>query len=132
MGCRTRGLTCNGRPTSPAIEQNAAALELPDAPVDVIVSNLGISNFEDPAAVLRACFRVVRPGATLLLTTNLVGHMAEFYQVHREVLVDAGQRDRLEARDAHIAHRGTVDSVGPLLKEAGFTVTDSATEPFRI
>ena len=29
-------------------EQDAATLELPDATVDVIVSNLGINNFDDP------------------------------------------------------------------------------------
>lgn len=54
------------------IEQDAAAIELPDASVDVVVSNLGINNFESPAAVLRACFRVSKPGARLWLTTNLV------------------------------------------------------------
>jgi SAM-dependent methyltransferase len=111
---------------------DAAALELPDASVDVIGSNLGINNFEDPAAVLRASFRVARPGATLLLTTNLVSHMAEFYQVYREVLVDTGQQDRLDALDAHIAHRGTVESVGRLIREAGFTVGEIATDSFRM
>jgi arsenite methyltransferase len=114
------------------LEQDAAALDLPDASVDVIVSNLGINNFENPDAVLRECFRLARPGATLLLTTNLVGHMAEFYEAYREVLIELGQRDRLSALEAHINHRGTVDSVSSLLKGAGFDVTDVVTNSFRM
>lgn len=67
------------------LEQDAATLELPDASVDLVVSNLGINNFDDPSRVLTTCFRVAKPGAALLLTTNLVGHMAEFYEVYRAV-----------------------------------------------
>ena len=52
------------------------------------VSNLGINNFNDPVAVLRACFRVAKPDATVVVTTNLVGHMAEFYEPYRTVLID--------------------------------------------
>lgn len=114
------------------LEQDASAIDLPEASVDVIVSNLGINNFENPDAVLRECFRLARPGATLLLTTNLVGHMAEFYEAYREVLTDLGQRDRLAALDTHINHRGTVDSVASLLLGAGFKVTDIVTNSFRM
>src|SRR5258707_6887741 len=57
--------------------QDITAIDLPNDSVDLIVSNLGINNFDDPDAALRACFRVAKPGARLLLTTNLVGHMSE-------------------------------------------------------
>jgi arsenite methyltransferase len=113
-------------------EQDAATLELPDATVDVIVSNLGINNFDDPGRVLRMCFRVAKPGATLLLTTNLVGHMAEFYEVYRAVLIELGQSDRLAALEAHVNHRGTVDSVARLVQGAGFQVVDVLTSSFRV
>jgi arsenite methyltransferase len=96
------------------LEQDAATLDLPDASVDVIVSNLGINNFADPGAVLQTCFRVARPGSTLLLTTNLVGHMAEFYDVYRAVLIELGLLDRLATLDAHINHRGTVALTIPM------------------
>ena len=114
------------------LEQDAATLELPDASVDVIVSNLGINNFDDPAQVLRICHRVARPGATLLLTTNLVGHMAELYGVYRDVLTELGQSDRLAALDAHVNHRGTVESVSALLQAGGFKVVDVVTDSFRM
>lgn len=113
-------------------EQDAATLELPAASVDVIVSNLGINNFDDPGRVLATCFRVAKPGATLVLTTNLVGHMAEFYEVYRAVLIELGQTDRLVALEAHINHRGTVESVASLLQGAGFHVTDTLTNSFHM
>ncbi|MEX0643555.1 MAG: methyltransferase domain-containing protein, partial [Pirellulales bacterium] len=81
--------------------QDAATVDLPDASEDLIVSNLGINNFDDPEAALRSCFRVAKPGAGLLLTTNLVGHMGEFYEAYRSVLVELGFADRLAALDAH-------------------------------
>lgn len=114
------------------LEQDAGNLELPDASVDIIVSNLGINNFEHPSAVLKQCYRVARPQGMLLLTTNLVGHMAEFYEAYRAVLIETGRRDRLAALDQHVSHRATIESASRLLKEAGFTVVDTATDSFRM
>lgn len=114
------------------LEQDVSTIDLPDATVDVIVSNLGVNNFADPAAALRACFRVAKPSATLVLTTNLAGHMAEFYAAYREVLIGTGQRDRLGALEAHINHRGTIGSVTSLLQAAGFEVVDVAPSTFRM
>lgn len=114
------------------LEQNAADLVLPDASVDVIVSNLGINNFGNAEAVLRSCCRVIKRDGTLVLTTNLVGHMREFYEVYQRVLIDLGLSDRLDALAAHINHRGTVQSVTALLAHAGFQVFETTTDSFRM
>ncbi len=114
------------------LEQDAAALDLPDASVDLIVSNLGINNFDAPGAVLQECFRIARPGARLVLTTNLVGHMAEFYEAYHSVLTDLGDADSLARFDAQVAHRGTAESVESLLRSAGFTIVESALDSFRM
>lgn len=112
------------------LEEDAAKLQLPESSVDVVVSNLGINNLDDPPAVLRACFRVLKPGAQLLLTSNLVGHMAEFYDVYRATLQQLGHTERLEPLDAHVAHRGTVKSIATLLRGVGFQVTETVTDTF--
>ena len=114
------------------LEQDAAAIELPDASVDVIVSNLGVNNFDDPARVVRRCARLARRGAQLLLTTNLVGHMAEFYEVYRAVLLQTGQADRLPLLEAHVAHRATVDSLSALLETGGFEIEAVERGSFRL
>ncbi len=111
--------------------QDAAMLDLPDASVDLIVSNLGINNFNHPQATLQACFRVAKPGANLVLTTNLVGHMGEFYEAYRCVLVELGFSSQIAVLDAHINHRATVDSVRGLLEREGFKFVEAVTRTFR-
>lgn len=114
------------------LDGDAACVDLPDAAVDVVVCNLGINNFDDPDAVLRECVRVMKPGARLVLTTNLTGHFAEFYAVLRTALLDAGGAGRLPLLEEHIAHRGTIDSIAALLERAGLHVRSCATDSFRM
>ena len=107
------------------VVSDASKLDLPDESVDLVVSNLGINNFDNAALVLAECHRVLRPGGRLLLSTNLVGHMAEFYATFREVL-------DVEALDEHIAHRATVDGTIGLLQQAGFTASVAARREFKM
>jgi ubiquinone/menaquinone biosynthesis C-methylase UbiE len=113
------------------VVQDAEAIDLPSASVDLIVSNLAINNFDHPDAALQSCFRVAKPGANLFVTTNLAGHMSEFYDAFRSVLVDLGFTDRLAALDAHVGRRATVESVRALVERAGFDFVEAATSRFR-
>ena len=97
-------------------EGSAAKMPFNDATFDLIVSNLGLNNFEDRAAAIRECSRVAKKGATLALTTNLQGHMREFYEIF------ATEVDRKRLQD-HVEHRATIDSVRSLLTDGGFKVT---------
>jgi len=96
------------------------------------VSNLGVNNFENAPAVLAECHRVGRPGADLLLTTNPIGHMREFYEIFRATLEELGLHDSLPAFDSHVRHRGTVESVTSLLEGAAFDVHTVDTRSFRM
>jgi arsenite methyltransferase len=109
---------------------DGGALPFPAATFDLIVSNLGINNFDQPQAVLAECFRVARPGARIALTTNLQGHMAEFYVVFRETLQERGDVAALERLAVNEAHRGTRDSTAALLQAAGFAVTKIVEDSF--
>lgn len=99
---------------------DAAAMPFPDRHFDLLVSNLGVNNFADPLAVLRECWRVARPSARLALTTNLQGHMHEFYQVFEATLREMGREDRLPALAAHVAHRATVAGLEDQFRQTGF------------
>jgi arsenite methyltransferase len=101
---------------------DAAHLPFPDQEYDLIVSHLGINNFDDPEAALTECFRVAKPGATLVLTTNPSGHMREFYSLFREVLLELGRPAYLERLERNEAHRGTRVSLVGMLQAAGFGV----------
>lgn len=113
-------------------ECDACALPLPDASVDVVVSNLGLHNFADPDAVLRECMRVARPDATFHVTTNLAGHMQEFYDVYRATLGELGHVAAVATLDEHVAHRGTVASISALLASGGLQVGPVIEESFRM
>jgi ubiquinone/menaquinone biosynthesis C-methylase UbiE len=99
---------------------DAGALPFPDACFDLIVSNLGVNNFEKPEAALREIRRVARPGSKLALTTNLKGHMKEFYDVFEETLAETGDGKALEALKAHVDHRATVEKLTALFEGSGF------------
>ena len=114
------------------IEEDAAKVDLPALSVDLIVSNLGINNFENPDAVFGICFQAAKPDARLLFTTNLVGHMSEFYDVYRETLIEVGLADRLAALEAHVNHRGTVETVKEIIDRAGFECLKVTTDSFRM
>lgn len=101
-------------------ETSAASMPFADATFDLIVSNCGLNNFDDRVSIVRECRRVAKSGATIALTTNLVGHMREFYDVFESVLNDEESRARLRE---HVEHRATVTSVNELLENGGFEVT---------
>jgi arsenite methyltransferase len=101
---------------------DAAAMPFADARFDLVVSNLGINNFTNPEQVLRECRRVLKPSGTLVLTTNLQGHMKEFYSVYEATLRELGLGGAVAALRRHIRHRATVAGLEALFERTGFRV----------
>jgi len=99
---------------------------------DLIVSNLGLNNFADPRAAVGECARVARPGARIVLTTNVEGHMREFYEVYRRTLHELGKADHIERLNAQEAHRANHHVIGGWLQEAGFPVSRVVEESFHM
>lgn len=97
---------------------DAARMPFRNAVFHLVVSNLGLNNFADPHASIAECRRVLHRGGVLALTTNLVGHMRELYDVFEAVLPPS----RHAALRAHVEHRATVDKLRALLDSAGFFV----------
>jgi arsenite methyltransferase len=89
----------------------------------LVTSNLGINNVADPPAALKEVRRVLVPGGRLALTTNLSGTMIEFYDVFAEIVKESGNDELLANLQAHMAHRGTVESTWAMLEAAGFKVS---------
>lgn len=112
-----------GLPQVELIALNSDQLPLPDAHVDLITANLVLNNLENPAVTLSECARVVKPGGRFAATTNLTGHMREFYAVFRSVLEELHLEDALANLAAHEAHRGTLDSHRQVLEAQGFQIT---------
>lgn len=100
---------------------DGARMPFRDGTFDLIVSNLGLNNFDDAAGVIRECGRVARSGATIAMTTNPRGHMAELYEDYRAVIAERGKAEHLGRLESHEAHRRGPDEVLALLAVAGFT-----------
>ena len=87
------------------IRASASGLPFPANHFDLVVSNLGLNNFEEPQRCVDEAFRVLKPGGRFCITTNLVGTFQEFYEVLLEVLTTYGQESWIWALTDHIAHR---------------------------
>ena len=107
------------------VEADAASMPFANESFDLITSNLGINNFDDPSAVIAECHRVARPGARIVVTTNLTGHMAEFYQLFRETAPQL-----TAAINAQEAHRGTRAGVQQLLERNRFEIARVVEDEF--
>lgn len=106
-------------------DADAASLPFAGGEFDLIVSNLGINNFKSPNVVLRECRRVLKASGKLAITTNLFGHMWEFYETFREVLRERADAAALAALDAHEHRRPTLECMQDLLRAAGFAIEKS-------
>ncbi|HEX8683874.1 MAG TPA: class I SAM-dependent methyltransferase [Ardenticatenaceae bacterium] len=111
---------------------DAAHLPLPNTHFDLIVSNLGINNFEQPRAVLAECARVSKSGGRLVLTTNVKGHMQEFYDLFREVLTERWGGKYLDRLAFNEEHRGSRESVTVIVEEAGFAISRIVEDHFHL
>ena len=112
------------------LEGDACQLPFDNNCIDLIVSNLGINNFIDPAKVLRECSRVLNPKGTIAITTNLNGHFREFYSIFESTLIQAGLHSVIQGLLDHESHRGTVSTIAGMFTQNGLTVTRHIEESF--
>jgi ubiquinone/menaquinone biosynthesis C-methylase UbiE len=109
-----------GIPNVEVIGADAAVMPFEQSTFDLIVSNLGLNNFENPQAALEECWRVARSNAQIVLTTNLRGHMKEFYKLFSATLKELGRHRLLDNLRTHIEHRTTIESICQMLEKVGF------------
>jgi len=111
---------------------DAAKMPFPDKSFDLITCNLGINNFDDPAAAVRECHRVLKRDGRLCLTTNLEGHFMEFYSVFEATLRELGLDELLPKLKDQAQHRGTDETVRDLLEDARFSVLKIVRDKFQL
>jgi ubiquinone/menaquinone biosynthesis C-methylase UbiE len=114
------------------VQADGAGLPLPDASCDLIVSNLGLNNFERPDRAILEWGRVSRPGGRLVLTTNPCGHMKEFYEAYQATLEDLNMSENLSKLTTQENHRASKELVCLWVEEAGFRVRKLRESSFQL
>lgn len=111
---------------------NGEQLPFIDASFDMVVSNLGINNFEHLDWVLNEINRVLKVDGKLIVTTNLNGHMKELYQVLHEIIAQFNNQNYLERLSVNEHHRGTSAGFSEILNKQGFKVTKVIKDHFQM
>ncbi len=114
------------------LECSAEKIPLENNSADLIVSNLGINNFENPPLVFKECNRILKPDGKLALTTNMNGHWNEFYTIFESTLQQLGKDELLPLIKKDQQHRGTVESISKLFTENGFRISRHYEERFEM
>ncbi len=99
---------------------------------DLIVSNLGVNNFDAPSIVLAECHRVLKRMGRICITTNLEGHYMEFYKIFANTLKEADLQGLLPALKANEQHRGTDETVRELFENASFSIVKMLRSRFQM
>jgi len=100
---------------------------------DLIVSNNGINNVQDPEKALAECYRVSKPGAQMVITVNLPETMKEFYEVFETTLKGLGKELEIKKIEEHIFQkRKPLSWTETLLQKTGFLVVETKVDSFKL
>lgn len=113
-------------------ESDASNIAFPNDHFDLITSNLGINNFDNPDKVLSECHRLLKTNASLCMTSNLSGTFSEFYEVYYETINELGFEKYLPEFNEHVNHRGTEESVKKILDMNGFKIKNEVKSIYKM
>ncbi|MFZ1424128.1 MAG: class I SAM-dependent methyltransferase [Saprospiraceae bacterium] len=114
------------------IEASAEQIPFENNTIDLIVSNLGINNFENPEIVFKECHRALKANGKLVLTTNLNGHWKEFYQLFYYTLENIDKANLIPILKKDEEHRGTIESISKLFTNNNLKLTRHYEEQFKM
>ncbi|MCC6747801.1 MAG: methyltransferase domain-containing protein [Deltaproteobacteria bacterium] len=114
--------------SEPATAKLAFASEV----YDLVVSNLGLLEREDPAEALKELARVTKAGGRVIVTLPLLGSFAEFYDIYREVLVKNDKHEALERLERHILETPDAEQAARWMEQSGLEDVQVEMEEFNL
>jgi arsenite methyltransferase len=111
----------------------AEDLPFPDHFFGAVTANNGMNNVADERKAVSECFRVMEPGAQMVLTMNLPHTLTEFYSLFKEVLQERNMTTEVLKLKEHIhAKRKPVEYWKQVILEAGFSIRSVSVDGFRM
>ena len=115
------------------INGKAEHLPFEDEFFNLIVSNNGINNVENPEAVLTECYRTSLPNAQMIITVNLSATMRQFYSIFEETLREQGKSTEISRMQDHIHEkRKPYYQTILMITNAGFCIKKIYEEAFNM
>jgi arsenite methyltransferase len=114
------------------IEASADKIPFDENSIDLIVSNLGINNFDKPKVVFKECSRVLKPKSKLAITSNINGHWKVLYQIFYATLQKLGKDKLIAVLKKDEEHRGSIETVSKLFTDNGFKISRHFEESFEM
>lgn len=100
-------------------ETPSASLGFADEVYDLVISNLGLLEVEDPQRGLQEFARVTKTDGRVIVTLPLAGTFGEFYDVYREVLIKNDLNEVLGRLEQHIARTPEPEDAARWMENAG-------------
>lgn len=129
---RTKAGDLSGKRIFFRSEQATPRLSFANDVFDLVISNLGLPDFPDPAAALGEFARVAKPGGRVMATLPLQGSWAEFYDIYREVLTKHDKHETLRRLEAHVSRMPDPDEIVRWIERAGLTDIGLDVEQFTL
>jgi ubiquinone/menaquinone biosynthesis C-methylase UbiE len=107
-------------------------LSFADDVYDLVVSNLGLSDVDQPEPVVREWVRVTKPGGTLAITCAARGTWQEFIDIYREVLIKLERPAVLGRLEAYVASIPTTEELLGWLESSGMGDVQIEVEEFEL
>ncbi len=125
-------LQAHGLTNVDIIASDAASMPFPNEHFDLVVSSIGVNNFQDAAGALLECRRVAKTDARLVLTTNVRGHFGAVYALLDAILGESGLEPVRATLRHEEEHRHSKETRANLLVDSGFAVSRSFERSFAI
>lgn len=109
----------------------AESLPFEDDFFDLIVSNNGLNNVDDPQQAFYECGRVSKPGAQFVITYNLPETMKEFYDIFIGVLTELKLEGEIQKVNEHIfKKRKPIEYTLKQIVSSGFKIQNVIEDSF--
>lgn len=110
----------------------AENIPLPAEYIDLITSNNGLNNLENPEQAIGECSRVMKRGGQFIQSLNLDTTMIEFYDVFEHVLISNNMEHEVALMKEHIyKKRKPLNEFTALIEHHKFEVRDIIHDQFQ-